>query len=945
MKKIGWLLTLLFIVNGYSSDNVKNYCFDMGAADSPAESGFILIAQNTKYDETRGFGWIIKPGQTFDDPDSEAITKLSRDGVASSKNMVFRIDAVPGQYFMSVTVNNGLSDEDTQISILVNDTVFEDSVTIPWYRMPFRTICSAINITDPTVDVTVVADHGIAGICAIELRAATPNDQISFDTPLEEDTAAVAEKARELKRFLDKNPNNIAAENQINLLEKYLLACYYYDIGWWSWAVKQTGMSIFNRFWYASDLLRQIVADPDDPLFYRTAFLLGKIHYWLFQEQGLLWNDAEAKKYFRIVHRKYPDHKLVRMYLGDKIPHYFEHIHKSHSDAPHWAVTQREAMARILEIIHWWVDNRQVENGELGGKYGDDVEMLRWWLPAILGADDPKARLGFMRLVEGVWNSGKLENGFAKKIDDVEHSAEFITDTHPVMLMLDYGNPVYIERCMLSMQNFRDTWTAINSKGHRHFKSCYISATDIIDEPPYAVDVAMNARATVAGLWTAWYNQNPTIVRMFSEWGQAWIDDALRTDKGKPAGILPAAVRFDNDEIGGYSDNWYHPNLGWDYYNWELVGSISEMYNQLTGMYSITSDTTFLKPLNQTIRFIETPNDPQTVISEGSAEWAKKVLTGEIVERRANPEKFWLVVGRTKILTQSDYYDDFLKNHGSHYLNYLFSDDPDHLVQGCEEIIQQLNYNFELRTSEVKFTDRVYVPNADHLFGMYTGGIGKGREFPVAAVTWENTGTDIAIIVTEAKTDYLDILLYNFGEPKEISMNVWRLAPGEYVIRTGTRQNGSFESSREKHKLTERGEKLKIAVPARQVFRIECEQQKQYPFDLTSMPDVGLSENDITLSNQNPVVGENIQISAKIHNIGNAAAHDFFVNFYIDDNKIAVHKIKSIEPPNDLASRTRTVTARWIAEKGEHKLKISASISGQEITRRNNEQVVTVNVR
>jgi len=32
-----------------------------------------------------------------------------------------------------------------------------------------------------------------------------------------------------------------------------------------------------------------------------------------------------------------------------------------------------------------------------------------------------------MRLADGVWNSGIMERGFAKKIDDVEHAAELFT--------------------------------------------------------------------------------------------------------------------------------------------------------------------------------------------------------------------------------------------------------------------------------------------------------------------------------------------------------------------------------------------------------------------------------------------------------------------------------------------------------------------------------------
>src|SRR5690606_8597131 len=136
-----------------------------------------------------------------------------------------------------------------------------------------------------------------------------------------------------------------------------------------------------------------------------------------------------------ILKNKYPDAALIKMYLGEKIPFAIQYKVDT-AGAPQWAVKQHEAMQRMLKVIHWWVNEKQIANGELGGKYGDDVEILRWWLPAILGADDATAKKGYIRLVDGVWNSGILERGFAKAVDDVEHSAELFRDTHPAMFMI-----------------------------------------------------------------------------------------------------------------------------------------------------------------------------------------------------------------------------------------------------------------------------------------------------------------------------------------------------------------------------------------------------------------------------------------------------------------------------------------------------------------------------
>jgi len=112
------------------------------------------------------------------------------------------------------------------------------------------------------------------------------------------------------------------------------------------------------------------------------------------------------------------------------------------------------------------------------------------------------------------------------------------------------------------------------------------------------VDVPLNARAVLPGLWAAWYNRNPTLIKLFSEWGNAWVADAARTDGGKPAGVLPAAIAFVDDGIGAHTGKWYDPGLEYDYYKWESLGHVNEMQAQLIGMYGITSNTAFLKPVN-----------------------------------------------------------------------------------------------------------------------------------------------------------------------------------------------------------------------------------------------------------------------------------------------------------------------------------------------------------
>ena len=92
-------------------------------------------------------------------------------------------------------------------------------------------------------------------------------------------------------------------------------------------------------------------------------------------------------------------------------------------------------------------------------------------------------------------------------------------------------------------------WTEVSPIGHRHFKSYNYGADKTDPDPVHGFDVPLNARAIKPGLWVAWYNRQPDVVKVLSEWCRAWVKDAMRTDGGKPKGIFPAGVRVKDDSF------------------------------------------------------------------------------------------------------------------------------------------------------------------------------------------------------------------------------------------------------------------------------------------------------------------------------------------------------------------------------------------------------------
>lgn len=772
--------------------------------------------------------------------------------------------------------------------------------------------------------------------------------QSELTSSIELDTTLVRSYLKGLQQDLKRSPGDSNLKKKIDLTETYLKAAWNYEIAGWDWARKASGYPQIGRYVITANLLKELAYTPSHPLYYKTLYLRGRIAWWLQKEAGFFHPDTISANHFEILSEKFPHHEILQMYLGKQIPFNAKYYVEEKTGAPTWAVYQREAMYRILQVIHWWVNDRQIENGELGGKYGDDVEILRWWLPAILGADDSTATLGYTRLADGVWNSDLLERGFSKKVDDVEHSAEFFRDTHPAMLMMKYGDPEYVERCMISMQNFEKVWTAVNSYGHRHFKSYYLSATDVRDYEPYGVDVPLNARAVLGGLWLAWYNRDPALLSLFGEWCKAWIEDARREENGKPKGVIPAAVVFKTDKIGGYTGTWYDAELTYPYYKWESIGHIGELYTHLLGIYAITKDSLYLEPVKSLIDIIEDKNIEANENIPGSLPWVKsKLIRDDTTEDKKHPLSNTLSMARK--VTGNSALDNIVLRFGSPYSKYEVSKKTGYVLKGFDRVFNSLRYNLPLLTTEAKFTDRVYVHGSDVLFGMYTGHFGNGFEYPALVATWKNTGPDVSVFVRDGDRVSASASLFNAGPEKKIEMRSWFLEPGQYTITEGEDDNddGIIDkvTNTRTLKLPERVNSVEIVVPSKKNYVISIKQLQSSATNDSLYPDPAIASRDIVLSDTVFTEGQPIDISATIHNIGSKNAENITVQLSTNGNIIDSVKVSSIQAPINLNFTHKKIDFKIIAKKGMNEIGVKIISPQQEITDLNNYATKKIMVR
>jgi len=636
---------------------------------------------------------------------------------------------------------------------------------------------------------------------------------------------------------------------------------------------------------------------PDSILYPMMRMLQGRYGYHEFMERGRSQDLHDRfKPIIEDVKRSYPNDPFVHMYNLERVRWGDEYTDGT-DGAPRWAMLQRELLARAIHVFHWWIDNRQRRDGSFGGGLNDDVEALRSWPIAILALNDPKSQAAAQKLSDGIWRSGVLEHGYSRHRWDIQHSAEESSDTQPQFIGVRYGDPEWIWRNIEPLVSMRDVWTGINSLGQRHFKSAYVSATEIDTSGTRGVDVPYATRAVKHGHWVAWYADIPEVRQLMTEWARAWAVASMRSDRGKPKGVPPAAVDFQTGQLGGKGPNWYTPNLGWTYFNWP--GKVDSILDHLLVAYTLTGDESFVEPFAAILDMVRRNKDaPIEGAKPGSEAWAAAVLLGKNKDpssRSIFPEAgaLWGVFGKWRILTGDKRFDDLLGEVGDAYTRLYLTGDTrpleDVLLAALEKGVNRwglgaMRYNLPMLTSEVKYTDRIFVGGHDVLFAMYTGSPGAAVYCPSYAVTWQDTGTDFAALVTLADRERLKVTAYSFDEqPKRIGMLVWRMPRGKYRLALSSRSGSTPLETREVS-IEEKGDRVELMIPPKQVVDIGLRLLETHEIQ-RPLPDVAVAARDMTVSPKEFAPGQEIRIGAKVHNIGSTDAEECRVRFLaIDDN-------------------------------------------------------------
>jgi endogenous inhibitor of DNA gyrase (YacG/DUF329 family) len=521
--------------------------------------------------------------------------------------------------------------------------------------------------------------------------------------------------------------------------------------------------------------------------------------------------------------------------------------------APEWAILVHQAWLTARQVPHWWIDNRLVPTGELGGRVGDDSDMYQNYANFPMISDDEVARAivdGADRLAE-LAEQTTLEAGLNRRTMDPLHAYEEGINQEALEFWWHYGDPVYFERCLLAAKSL-PALTTVTSLGHRHFKNQDCGAEDLRIDRPLGNDGHAHPLMLHPAFEVAWYNASPRVIQFLREWADGWLEH-------QQPGDYATMVNVATEEVVATQKN--RP----------LYGGYGGQASAFMFLYYITGDAKYLRPFTEHY-------------AQGGVPYPSERRLYELYQSGALDQ---YAAQFEKLAERSD------------LMQAMVTGDRTALFDGLREDIAEIQRFPHIYTTAEVFTDRIFLSAINRAANCYCGGYATRNKFDHRhACSWEGLGTDFAALVLTARPERFKALVYNFAdEPITGNLRLWTLGHGVYSMTLGPDADGDDNAdsfTRERSVEIARATRVAIELPAGEVAVIELTRTQELE-PITGRPDLALSELDTVI--------EGGAVSGFVHNIGEASAAECEVALLAADGTSAgsislgeVSGIEDLEP-------------------------------------------------
>lgn len=596
----------------------------------------------------------------------------------------------------------------------------------------------------------------------------------------------------------------------------------------------------------------------------------------------------ELHRTLQDVHERYPtDAGANAFYIWT---HPSEPVDRSHLQppsvpgAPEWAVYQHAAYLRFRDFVNWWIDNRQVENGEFGHFLGDDSDLINDWL-SIAAISDPDGRIAdsVRRLADTCWQVN-LTEGVNTRATDPLHAYEDGTNAICRAAEIYYGNPVYLERLMRAARAVRERFMA-EADGHLHFRSTLYGAAKVITEPPYNRDSLSSSLMLHPALYLGWYSRNPYAVEQVRGYGDAWLDlfEKAVGEKGPLTptdGVqFPTEVRLPDRAVA--AANRYPTGYG----HASLFLALQEWFG----------DKNYPLVMRAWLARESLGSGPQLdwLLSMDVSPWREMILQ------------------RTGAIEYSDLAPAMGNDLRSqwHYLHWRLTGDREVIVRALRDTWERIELLFPMHTWAEQSADRVAI-SKDLVDRMYLGGTPGYRNviYPTHAITWHGFSPDFAAWVLESDYEHLRLMAWNFApQAQQGRVRLYRLKPGVYRVRIGPDGNEDGEPDQtvvDQQLELARGSEVKLTLPPAQLTALSIELVAAIKENYFARPDLAICAQDTVIAE------DATQVTVVVHNIGGGDAPPCVVRIVMDGRETVLEaEVGALEAPRDCVPRTTEL--RW----------------------------------
>lgn len=546
---------------------------------------------------------------------------------------------------------------------------------------------------------------------------------------------------------------------------------------------------------------------------------------------------------------------------------------------PLWAFRQVENMKLVKHFINWWIDNREIENGEFGGGLSDDGDMTPMFPgAALMGIEPEKIKSSVDRIMEAFYADGMFTDGLPTIATDELHVYEDGIQNIPQTMMLNYGNPKAVERLMETARAYEKI-TGIDNAGRRQITTSFFGGGKFYSEGVWArANTHFSYLILHAGLCLVEFNGHPATKKLILEIADGLLAHRKKDENG--VWYLPADIFFPNgEEQGRLSEGRYINYIFWAAYRW-------------------TGDKKYLLTIED-----DTSRGNYVVLNNLTANTidilGKRDTWGNDIVKLAAPPGVKTMTFGWGVQTNAFY----------RYVAWQMTGDKNYLESMYADQIQDHTQRMYLLTEGHWWSDRVDMFSLRELQRARLGGIAMVRVafYPGQAVSWKfdapANDESMAILIPDATPEKMTVIAYNLDSiPVSAHMTGWDVAPGRWDIVEGVDDNeDDIADSGIGRRTVEFGktESLDFMFPPKKTTILSLKRVKKET-DYWNRPDLGIGPDDINV--------EGSKVRVTVHSLGSVDAPASRVSIKDANGAIlASADVASLKAPLDFVPKTSDV--------------------------------------